>query len=173
MAQIETIHYQVVQDNGHLQIRKYDKVLLASTKTDPKNPNESGFQNVFEYISGDNDKQTNISMTSPVISYQEDDKVVTGFYVPSKYNKETVPQPASEKVFLKELPFTLLGVVRFNGYLTKESYLKHEQILRDYIEKSDYRIVSKPYRMGYDAPYVPAEQRRNEIAYQIEQRKED
>ena len=167
MAQTETIQYEVLDKHDNIEVRQYDSILLASTKTDPKNYLDSGFNNVFNYISGKNEQNTKISMTTPVVTYEEDEKLVTGFYVPSKYNKETVPQPTSGKVYINEIKKALYVVIRFSGRWKEDSFNKHNKILLKYIKESPYSIVSQDFIMRYNAPYVPGPLRRNEIAYQV------
>jgi len=84
MSLYETIPYEVIKKEGNIEIRKYDNVLLASTKSQTNQKYDSGFSNVFRYISGANEKQSKIQMTTPVVSYEENDQLITGFYVPSK-----------------------------------------------------------------------------------------
>ncbi|RJX26454.1 MAG: heme-binding protein [Acholeplasma sp.] len=83
MALYETIKYKVIEEEGSCEIREYEDILLASTKTKMNSSMDSGFGNVFNYISGNNKERQKISMTTPVVSYEEQDRLVTGFYVPS------------------------------------------------------------------------------------------
>lgn len=167
MATIETIPYKVLEDDEFLQIRSYGPILLASTKT---KANQSGFQAVFQYITGENQKQANISMTSPVISYLDRSEKITGFYVPSIYDKDTVPKPSKESVFINELPASLYAVVHFTGQMTDETFKDYHSQLLDYIDSKGYQTIDNPYIMGYDPPYVEPARRRNEIAYRIQKK---
>lgn len=167
MALYETLQYTVIHDEGQIQIREYDNILLASTKTPINKYQDSGFNNVFQYISGNNKSNTKISMTTPVVTYESDEEIITGFYVPSKYNKETVPEPASSNVFINEITKSLFAVIQFRGTWNKKNYDKHDQLLQDYISKNNYNITSVRYVFRYQPPFVPGVFRRNEIAYQI------
>jgi hypothetical protein len=167
MGLYETIQYNVIKKDGKKEIREYDDILLASTKTAMNASNDSGFSNIFSYISGDNKEKAKISMTTPVVSYKDDQKVVTGFYVPSKYSKNNVPEPSSEKVFIQELKKSLYAVIRFRGYWTEGNYHKHDQILQTYIQENNYRICSQRLIFRYQPPFIPGLFRRNEIAYQV------
>lgn len=162
----ETIPYKVLHKDGSIEIREYKDILLASTKTNPNNYGESGFNNVFQYISGQNDKNQAISMTSPVVSYQEGESLVTGFYVPSKYDKTSVPKPTGN-VFIDTIKPSLYVVVKFYGAWTNENYDHHHKKLLDYIKDHQLKPTSQPFIMRYNAPYIPDHQKRNEIAYHI------
>ena len=98
--------------------------------------------------------------------YQEGDTLVTGFYVPSKYDITTVPKPKGE-VYIDTIETAVYVVVTFYGAWTKENYEQHHQIVIDYISSHNYQTMSNPFTMRYNAPYIPDHQKRNEIAYQI------
>ena len=65
--------YQVLNDNGHIQIRQYPALVVAQTEVnaDYKNSSSQGFQRLAGYIFGGNKKQQKIAMTAPVIQEQE------------------------------------------------------------------------------------------------------
>lgn len=167
MALFETIKYEIIKKDGNIQIRKYDDVLLASTRTDKTPSLDSGFNQVFQYIAGANDQEAKISMTTPVITYEDQDQLVTSFYVPKKYNKETIPKPTKENVFVNELKEAYYAVIRFRGGWTEKNFDQHNQILLDYLRSNHYEIISSQFLFRYQPPMVPGLFRRNEIAYQI------
>ncbi|HKL47394.1 MAG TPA: heme-binding protein [Candidatus Izemoplasmatales bacterium] len=167
MAFFETIHYTVIQKDGPIELREYDDILLASTQTPINIKQNSGFSRIFNYISGENKENTKISMTTPVVTYEENNRLVTGFYVPSKYNKETVPKPNKDMVFINELESSLYAVIKFKGKWTEKNYDQHDQILLNYLKDSQYKIVSQRFVFRYQPPMFPGFLRRNEIAYQI------
>lgn len=167
MGLYESLPYETIEQHGKIEIRKYDKFLLATTKTIPDNSNSSGFNNVFRYISGNNDKKQKISMTTPVVTFEEEDKLVTGFYVPSKYDKETVPEPLGNDVSINEMNSSMYAVIVFRGTWSQQNLAKNDDMLKSYIHKSDYEIVSSRYLFRYQPPFVPGIFRHNEIAYQV------
>ncbi len=167
MALFETIKYELINKEGHIEIRKYKNIFLASTKTIKTSSQDSGFNNVFQYISGTNDQETKISMTTPVVTYEEDNQLVTGFYVPSKYTKDNIPKPTNDKVFINELKESHYAVIKFHGKWTDNNFEKHNQLLLNYIGTKGYQILSHKLILRYQPPFVPGLLRRNEIAYQI------
>lgn len=162
----ETIQYKVLHKDHSIELREYSEILLASTKTNPNNYNESGFNRIFNYISGQNEANQKISMTSPVVTYQEGEQLVTGFYVPSQYDKTTVPKPQGD-VFINTIEPSIYVVITFYGAWNKHNYDQHHLELLNYINQHSYQIKSSPFIMRYNAPYIPDHQKRNEIAYQI------
>jgi hypothetical protein len=172
MGLYETIQYDLVKKEGKIEIRKYKDILLASTKTMMNSSRDSGFSHVFNYISGSNEEEKKISMTTPVVTYQEDNQLVTGFYVPSKYNKDTVPKPKGKQVFINEITSSLYGVIQFKGKWTKNNYDTHDQILINYLHDNNYNIISQRFIFRYQPPMFPGFLRRNEIAYKISIKKD-
>lgn len=170
MALYETLKYQVVKHSNNMEIRQYDQFMLASTKTGKDKTMSSGFNNVFNYISGNNKKHEKISMTTPVVSYEEDDALVTGFYVPSKYVETNVPQPATKQVFIQSMEPSLYAVIRFGGRWQEERFKRQEEALRQFIDEEGYEIISKRLLFRYQPPFVPAFFRRNELAFRIRKR---
>ena len=163
---IETIKYQVLKKEDNIEIRAYDEILLASTKTSLNDRNNSGFNRVFKYITGENHDNKQISMTSPVVTYQEENQIITGFYVPSIYDKITVPRPKGD-VFINTIEPSQYVVITFYGAWNQTNYDTHHQLLIHYINQNKLKTISQPFIMRYNAPYVPDAQKRNEIAYQI------
>ena len=168
MGLFETLRYIVVKKYKNIEIRKYDTFLLASTRTQPNKRLDSGFMNVFNYISGHNQSNEKISMTTPVISYEEDDTLVTGFYVPSKYAKDTVPKPTDDQVFIQENLASYYAVIRFRGSWNETNFLKAEQTLLTYMKDNQIDPISSRLIFRYQPPFIPSFLRRNEIAFQIE-----
>lgn len=58
-----------------------------------------------------------------MISKEEKDKLVTGFYVPSKYDSNSVPKPTNTKMEITKYDHNLYGVIRFNGSWTENNFL--------------------------------------------------
>lgn len=170
MALFETIPYNVIKKDNNIEIREYSDVLLASTKSSPSPRLDSGFQGVFNYISGNNHENTKISMTTPVVTYEQNNEIVTGFYVPSKYNKDNVPKPKNDEVFINELKQSRYAVISFRGAWTEKNFTRNDQLLRDYLSKSNDEISSPRFILRYQPPFIPGLFRHNEIAYQIKQR---
>jgi hypothetical protein len=171
MALFETIKYKVLIKEKNIELREYDEILLASTKTIINDRRDSGFNSVFNYISGENDQKQKISMTTPVVSYEEEGKLVTGFYVPSKYDQSSVPKPTKDEVFINKFEKSVYAVIRFNGNWTDENFNKNDKSLRKYLEENNYDIVSNRLVLRYQPPFIPGMFRRNEIAYQVKVRK--
>ncbi len=167
MPLFETIPYEVVYKTKRIEIRSYENILLAQTTSHMNQRLDSGFMNVFNYISGENDQTKKISMTTPVVTYENDDALVTGFYVPKKYSKDNVPKPTSYKVDIHEIPKSLYAVIRFRGTWKASIFNEKEKVLLDFIKNNGYQVISSRYLFRYQPPFIPSFFRRNEIAFKI------
>ena len=107
-------------------------------------------------------------MTTPVVTYQDEKSLITGFYVPSKYDKNSVPKPTSDNVFIEEISNSLFGVIRFKGSWSDKNFDKHDMLLKQYLEEKGYKIISNRFIMRYQPPFIPGMFRRNEIGYKID-----
>lgn len=67
MSNYETPEYAVVEKDGEFELRAYRSYLTASIE-DLKSENTSGFNQIFDYISGNNSKWEKIAMTVPVFN---------------------------------------------------------------------------------------------------------
>ncbi|XP_057374684.1 uncharacterized protein LOC130695556 isoform X2 [Daphnia carinata] len=121
---IETAPYTVIR-----QEKEYEERLYPAQKwvrTQMKNISKDGassamFWKLFNYISGQNAKQTKIPMTAPVTVFIEpgsgpncESTFTMAFYVPSGFQEDT-PEPTADDVSIEERPeFKVLARV-FQG----------------------------------------------------------
>ena len=79
------------------------KLIYCKPANPLKNPG-SGFGKLFNYISGNNNANTKIAMTTPVHIKKSEDENSMSFVLPRKFNPQSAPSPMDEsiKVFEKE-----------------------------------------------------------------------
>ena len=87
----EEVNYEIVQKNEIFEIRKYSDRLAIETLSTNQN---SGFKKLFNYISGNNQKNKEIKMTTPVTRIKKNGNMTMQFYLPSKFNKDNIPDPS-------------------------------------------------------------------------------
>ena len=92
---VEEVEYEVIKENEVYEIRKYSDRLAIETLSTNQN---SGFRKLFNYISGKNQKNEEIKMTTPVTQVKKNGNMTMQFYLPSKFNKENTPDPSSSDV---------------------------------------------------------------------------
>jgi hypothetical protein len=179
---IEEPEYVVVYEDGDIEFRQYQPYIVAETVVDGSTSygraSNEGFMRLFRFITGNNSSQVDIdmtapvqqaaiseeiSMTAPVQRSQTDSGWRVAFMLPSEYSMETAPLPTDERVNLRTIPGRLMAVVRYSGRWTEKNYDKHENLLIDYVNANDLRVLGKPESAAYDAPYVLPFLRRNEV----------
>jgi len=107
-------------------------------------------------------------MTSPVVRIpNEDGRWTINFMMPSQYTLATLPKPTDPdiRVYQSE-PYRTVSV-RFNGTTSTANVARHELELREFIKANDMSVEPTPQYLGYDAPWVPAPMRRNEILFKM------
>ena len=169
---VEKADYRVLKKIEDVEIRQYPKLLLAIVED---NVDDSGFNLLFRFISGENKAQKKISMTAPVITSEKikmTAPVITSndymaFVMPSIYNKENIPIPTNPLVKIEERPVKIMAVLRFSGYTSKTRVEKFKQILIKILEKNKLTNEGNPILMRYNSPFAPGFIRRNEIAIEL------
>lgn len=167
MSWIEQPEYEVILSEGPLELRKYPSLIVAEVVRRRSGDLNSGFQEIFNYISGQNQTEQKISMTSPVINRQGDDYFTTAFVMPSEYTLDTLPKPKDPNVSVKERVGGTFAVIRFSGGWSEERFKARQMQLEDWIRLHGWKILSELTIARYNPPFTPAIMRRNEIMYQV------
>jgi len=167
MSLYETAKYEVVVKEGKFEIREYEPYYTAAVSE--KDPVETdGFNEIFNYISGENAGREKISMTTPVLNELEQDKFTTEFVMPGKYREQSPPLPHNERIALKKSEKKQCGAVIFSGVVSEEKIRKYEDELLDWIVAQG-RNPSGTFRLArYNPPIVPPPLRRNEILIDLQ-----
>ena len=168
---VETPSYEVTRKLGDVEIRKYPSLFLATAKGDA-----DLFGLLFQYISGANNGSSKISMTAPVITPEEismTSPVVTdadsmSFIVPSKYTRETIPEPTDPHITINEQPARSLAVLRFSGWARSGTVDAKKRLLLETLSRGGIKAKGKVILMRYDPPFKPWFLRRNEVAVEVE-----
>ena len=169
---VEIASYENLKKINGIEIRKYPKMLLAVVQG---YKDDSGFNLLFNYISGDNKTQKKILMTAPVITSEKIPMaapVITkddfmAFVLPSFYTEDTVPLPLNPEVKIKVQPEKIYAVLRFSGRTLRNRVQKQIQKLTQVLKNQNIRIKDDPILMRYNSPFTPGFLRRNEIAFEI------
>jgi len=170
---VEKAPYNMVKKVGDIEIRKYPPTLLAVVKG---YEGDSGFNLLFNYISGNNSSQKKIPMTAPVVTSEKipmtapvitKDKYMA-FVLPYTYNQETVPMPENNEVKIQKQQEKTYAVFRFSGKTNEKRVQKYFQKLLNIVKDNNITIKGSPILMRYNSPFAPGFIRRNEVAVEIE-----
>ena len=160
----EEANYEVVSSNEVYEIRKYSNRLAVETITTNQN---NSFRKLFNYISGSNKTNEKIKMTTPVTQIEREGKMTMQFYLPSKYNKEDVPNPSKSDIKIVNIKGGYYAVIRYSGRASEKNFIKHKNILEKELVKRNVLFLSKPIKATYNGPFTLPMFRRNEAMFKI------
>ncbi len=161
----EEAKYEVINKNEIYEIRKYSDRLAVETS---RAGIDSNFRKLFNYISGRNDIQEKIAMTTPVTQVEKNGNMTMQFYLPSKFNSNNVPKPSREDVKIVKIEGGYYAVLRYSGRASDSNFTKHKEILEKELKKNNIIIISPPIRATYDSPFTLPMNRRNEAMFKVE-----
>ena len=162
---VEEANYEIIKTNEIYEIRKYSDLIVVETITSNEN---SGFRKLFNYISGANEKNQEIKMTAPVTQLTKNGNTFMQFYLPSKFNSETVPNPSNANVKISKMDAGFYAVIKYSGRNSEKNFIKHRDILEKELKKNNISILSSPIKAGYNSPFTLPMLRRNEAMYKID-----
>ena len=160
----EEAKYDVVKSNEIYEIRKYsDRLAIQALNTDENN----SFRKLFNYISGDNETNDEIKMTIPVTQMENKGNMTMQFYLPSKFNKDNVPNPSSSDVEIVNIEGGYYAVIRYSGRASNKNFIKHKEILENELKKDNISIVGPAIKASYNSPFTLPMLKRNEAMFKV------
>jgi hypothetical protein len=166
-ASTETPEYRVVKKFGALEIRDYPDMKIARTAMDGGGMNGS-FGRLFRFITGANDGQKKIAMTTPVLIAGSGSARTMGFIVPAATAQNGVPAPTGGAVKIEKLAATRYAALRFSGGRNDANEKQAAENLRALLTKQNIRPAGEAMFAYYDPPWTPLFMRRNEVMMRIE-----
>lgn len=169
-AGYESADYKVERKDGSIEIRSYPDLMLAATDSDMDSQGRDGsFMRLFRYISGNNESDQKIAMTTPVFMEGEvgSSDVSMGFVMPAEVAVEGVPDPKGTGVQIRKRKGGRFAVIRFAGRLDSKSAKQHEAKLREWMQSEGLTGETSAEAAGYDPPFTPGPLRRNEILIRL------
>lgn len=166
MSKYETAPYKVLRKEGHFEIRQYDAFYTAAVEETSLSGSD-GFRQIFDYISGNNEDQKKISMTTPVFNEMSREKTSTEFVMPGKFSEDTLPAPGNPKVKIKKTERKLTASVTFSGTTSERKIREYEKRLLAWIETKGMKPTGNFRLARYNPPFIPPFLRRNEVIIDI------
>lgn len=165
---VEKLKYEVIKTDGSIEIRKYEDIHIVEVGTYKERFGRSGFMELYNFITGENEDNKQIPMTAPVLNELENNKDTIAFVMPSDMKVEEIPKPLSQQVKVKTLNNGFYAVINFSGLSNQSKIHKKTQELIQWIKDNNYRILSNPYLARFDQPLTNPIKRTNEIMIKIE-----
>ena len=161
----EEANYEVVKQNKVYEIRKYSDRLAIEAITSNQG---SSFRKLFNYISGNNEDNEEIKMTTPVTQVEKKGNMTMQFYLPSRFNKENIPSPSNPDVKILNIKGGYYAAIIYSGRTSDKNFIKHKSILENELKKDDISILSPPIKATYNGPFTLPMNRRNEVMFEID-----
>lgn len=164
----ESAPYTVVEKDGVFEIRDYPELVVATTNRSSATESNGSFRRLFRFISGGNQAEKKIAMTTPVFmgSSQSTSRQMS-FVLPAKYELEQIPAPSNDAVKIGQRPAGRFAVIRFAGRLNEKGAIEQEQVLRQWVNDRGLSPSENVERAGYDSPFTPGPFRRNEVLIEL------
>ena len=160
----EEANYEIVKENKEYEIRKYsDRLVVQAINTNEN----SSFRKLFNYISGANETNEKIEMTIPVTEIKKKGHVTMQFYLPSKFNKDNVPNPSRSDLKIIKIKQGYYAVIRYSGRASDKNFIKHKEILENELTKDNISIVGPAIKATYNGPFTLPMLRRNEAMFEV------
>ena len=177
--------YTVIYTDGEIEYRQYESYLVSETVIENvasyKDAGSEGFRRLFKYITGANQGQAKIAMTSPVAQAPSEKIAMTvpvqqaesaegwrvAFMLPTEFTLETAPVPSDARVYVRQVPERLMAVLKFSGRWTEQNYTRKQDELIEAIDAEDITAMGEVQRAAYNAPYVLPFLRRNEVLVEV------
>ena len=160
----EEAKYDVVKSNEIYEIRKYsDRLAVQALNTNQNN----SFRKLFNYISGDNETNEKIKMTIPVTQMEKKGNMTMQFYLPSKFNKDNIPNPLRPDVAIINIEGGYYAVVRYSGRASDKNFINHQEVWENELKKDNMSIVGPAIKATYNGPFTLPMLRRNEAMFEV------
>ncbi len=157
----ETQKYEVIKALDDIEIRYYPSAMKAKVSSN------RNFSKLFQYISGNNEKNEKIAMTTPVYMTEQNGKSTMEFVLPSKYSKANAVLPKDKDIEVYSSIPAYYAAIRFGGYTNTEKIGKYHKILLEKIKINKLSTKnSRPIILSYNSPYKVFN-RRNEVLVEI------
>jgi effector-binding domain-containing protein len=180
--------YVVEKTFPNFEIRRYEPCVLAdvTVATNFQSAGNTAFGSLIGYISGSNqpnekiamtspviqeastiDSPTKIAMTSPVIQEASKDSQIVSFVMPAGMTIADMPLPTNSKVSLRQMPEQLVAASKFTGRWTESAYDRQLVQLKQQLSVNGISEIGPPRFARFDPPWTPWFLRRNEIQIPI------
>lgn len=167
-AGYETAEYEVAKKDGKFEVRNYKAHVLISVPMKNKGRDDS-FGRLFKYISGKNEGEVKIAMTTPVFmpAAGDGEPAEMQFVLPTKVVESGVPEPTDPSLRLTKRNGGKYAVIRYSGGSEAAARKTRLAELREWMNAEGLEAEGSPLYAGYDPPWTPGPLRRNEVMLRI------
>jgi hypothetical protein len=165
-AATETPKYKVLRADGAFEMREYPALALVKAPM-IEDGQDGSFGRLFRYISGENESEKKIAMTTPVLIDRTVGQASMSFIVPISVAEKGAPEAKDRALAIAAQEPARFAALRFEGKGTSEQEQAAVSKLREWMASQGLPSASEPLIAYYDPPWTPASLRRNEILIRI------
>ncbi len=162
--------YTVVASLGDgVEVRRYGSTVVVETRGD----SNEAFSRLFRYITGANQVDKLIKMTTPVSQGGGDrsgsplDGPITMRFALPRALAADPPAPTDSAVKIVTLPARTVAAIRFSGSFGRTNIARHLAELRAVLARAGRETEGGPSFLGYDPPFAIPFLRRNEVVIDV------
>ena len=161
--------YKIIEKiTDNIEIRAYEELILATVTNIKPDGEDDNFRVLFKFISGGNQDQQKINMTSPVLRQKIANKNIMSFIMPDDLILNNIAKPNNNNIKIHKLTHNKFIVIRFSGRASNKNFILKEQILLNEVQKNGFQLAAdKPIWAYYNAPWVLPFLKRNEVLFKL------
>lgn len=159
-------HYVILKKVDNIEIREYKNLIYASYIPLSEADRNNSFRNIAGYIFGNNNKNEEIAMTSPVVVKLHKSNEMN-FIMPKKYNLNNLPKPNNKEVKIYEENSSIKACIRYSGYSNSKIEKLKITELKKKLKKHNINHTNDFEVLIYNSPWKIIN-RRNEISVSVE-----
>jgi hypothetical protein len=141
----QTQKYEIVKTYEDAELRYYPPVMKIQSN--------GAFGPLFQYISGANESQQKIEMTTPVYQSTTDGKPIMEFVLPERFDSQNTPNASSKNVRIFESKPGYFLAIRFSGYATQNRKEEQTRRLQKLADNYQLKMIGAPLLLVYNSPY--------------------
>lgn len=161
-------NFTLVKEIDGYELRAYEETLRASVilKKELKKRINRGFQILFSYIDGKNNKKIKIDLVSPVSVELLEGTAKMSFVLPQKFDLESLPEPNHHRIILEKCKPKYVLCYKFGGFVSNKRLKQKKEEFKAYVKSKRFTIIGPYEYHNYNNPYTIFN-RHNEIAVPI------
>jgi len=161
----ESAPYSVGMRDGKFELRDYPTLTLVETRM--SDGSGSSFQRLFRYISGNNQNEQKIAMTTPVLMAGNQTQRLMSFVMPA--DMKSAPTPRDSEVRCTTIPAGRFAVLGFSGSQSSDAEAEASIQLLAWMKSKSLEPSGNAIFGYFDPPWTPPSLRRNEAMIRVKE----
>lgn len=168
MNQEKEAQYSLILEDNNFEIREYNNLALATTEVkDKEKARNSNFRKLFNYISGENEAEEKISMTTPVIMEENNEMQTMSFVLPKKYSLNNAPKPKNSNVVIETYTNKKFAILKWKGGYNEKKLSEYKVKLKTFANSKNYKTNNNFKLASFNPPWTIPMFRKYELMLEI------